>query len=253
VIAGLEESDLRVPEASLLPPILTMGYTSPHPARDYLIGASLFINHDYIVRTQFRTDTQKKALVRSTREIDLCARLASFFGPTAHLAAQGTNAIDLVVRGPTIRAEVKYVRPKASAWAEVVKDWNWLLSANNVGEEFKKRAWVVFFPSIDLYRLTECISVPKNQGTQYSLEDYAPFTPFAEPEMPPNGSNQRLRYKTPNRTSIIFVPGGRRVRVDIVGTIQDPIWCAIYTRVTPNESSFLSSQEIRISTSPITI
>jgi hypothetical protein len=37
------------------------------------------------------------------------------------LAAQGTNDIDIIVDGPTIRAEVKYFAPPAPAWAGLKK------------------------------------------------------------------------------------------------------------------------------------
>jgi hypothetical protein len=67
-------------------------------------------------------------------------------------------------------------------------------------------------------------------GTQFSLADFAPFSPYCEPEMPKTGVNQRLVFKSPSPLSVLVVPGGKRVRVDIVGKFASPIWAAIYTR-----------------------
>jgi hypothetical protein len=102
-----------------------MAYTSPHTVREFLSAAALQVVHDCVIRCQHRTARDKKALLKSTREIDLCARLAAFFGAVAHLAAQGISASsepDLAVAGPTIRAEVKYFRPPARNWADLTRD-----------------------------------------------------------------------------------------------------------------------------------
>jgi hypothetical protein len=210
-----------------------MGYSTPHEAREYFAAAALFICHDYVIRCQRRQTKDKKLLLKSAAEIDLCARLAAPFGPTTSLAAQGklqSNSIDLIVSAPRLRAEVKYFRPPARNWSQVKKDWTWLLSCTSAGGEFKKRAWVVFWPSVELYAFTNCLSVPKTHGTQYSLLDFAPFAAYAEPEVPANGTNQRLRFKQPERTSILSLPGGKAVRVEVVGNISDPLWCAVYSR-----------------------
>lgn len=219
-----------------------MSYSSPHHVRDFLFASCLQIVHDYQIRCQRRTEKDKKAILAGVREIDLCARLSSFFGPVANLAAQGTDDVDLIVKGPTIRAEVKYLAPPAISWlgvnnSGVIADWNWLLNCANVGDEFKKRAWIVFWPSISLYKFTHCLSVTRSHGAQFANCDFAPFTPYVEPEMPPHGANQRLKFKIPNTLSILALPGGKRVRVDIVGGVHAPIWAAIYTRTLPNVSA----------------
>lgn len=143
-----------------------MGYSTPHHAREFLVGASLAVVHDYQLRCQRRATSDKKALLGSTREIDLCSRLGAYFGPNAHLAAQGTNDIDLVVTGPTIRVEVKYFRPPARQWAILKDDWDWLLATSNTNDEFRRRAWVVFWPSAtaDMYKFTNCLSVTRKPG-----------------------------------------------------------------------------------------
>lgn len=211
-----------------------MSYSTPHDAREYLKAACLSVCHDYVLRCQRRKDRDKVELIAATREIDLCARLASFFGPVAHLAAQGTSDIDLQIDAPTIRAEVKFFKSPARAWNNYRADWDWLLAANNVGNEFSKRAWILFLPSIDLRRFASCVSVSKSHGSAFSLNDFAPFSPFVEAIPTASGSSQRLAYKaisSVNRESIIKMPGGKRVRVELVGSQNHPIWAVIYTRV----------------------
>lgn len=233
-----------------------MAYSTPHHAREFLLAASLAVVHDFTLRCQRRSVADKKALLASTREIDLCSRLASFFGPVAHLAAQGTNDIDLVVAGPTIRAEVKYFRPPARQWASLRDDWDWLLAVPNANDEFRKRAWVVFWPSVasGMYTFTNCLSVTRSHGPQFSLDDFAPFAPYAEPEMPANGQNQRLRFKEPDRLAILQIPNGKRVRVDIVGSHTSPLWCAIYTRTLLNAAPAENEcQPIQVTNDPVQV
>lgn len=233
-----------------------MAYHSPHHAREFLVAASLAVVHDYALRCQRRTVSDKKELLANTREIDLCSRLASFFGPVAHLAAQGTRDIDLVVAGPTIRAEIKYFRPPAGQWVSLRKDWDWLLDVPSANDEFRKRAWVVFWPSASakMYKFTNCISVTRSHGNQFSLEDFAPFAPYTEPVLPLNGEKQRLRFKEPDRLTILQMPHGKRVRVDIVGAQTGPLWCAIYTRTLQNASPAENvCQPIQITNAPIQV
>lgn len=216
-----------------------MGYRSPHHAREFLLGASLAVVHDYQLRCQRRTPKDKKRLLANTREIDLCARLASYFGPTANLAAQGTKDIDLAVTGPTIRAEVKYFRPPARHWASLCDDWEWLLGVPNTNDEFAKRAWVVFWPSTasGMYEFTQCLSVARSSGPRYAKVDFAPFVPYVEPFVRTSSSNERLRFKDPDRLTLIQLSGGKLVRVDVVGYRTAPLWCAIYTRTVPNANA----------------
>ena len=160
--------------------------------------------------------------------------MVPFFGATAHLAAQGTHDIDFIVYGPTIRAEVKYFPSPARAWANNRDDWDDLLAINNVGNEFAKRAWILFLPSISFRRFANCVSVPKSHGTRFSSRDFAPFSPFVDAVMPVQGINQQLRYKPVGqvpRNSIIQMPGGRRVLAQLVGSLTHPLWAVIYTRV----------------------
>jgi hypothetical protein len=211
-----------------------MAYLTPHHARDYLKAACLSVCHDYVLRCQRRATKDKVALITSTREIDLCARVASFFGPVAHLAAQGTSDIDIQIDGPTIRAEVKYFMSPARAWSNYRNDWDWLLATSNNGNEFEKRAWILFLPSIELRAFTSCVTVSKSHGTAFSLDDFAPFSPFVEATSTPSGTNQQLRYKpvaTVSRDTILQVPGGKRVLVELVSSQTHPLWAAIYTRV----------------------
>ncbi len=211
-----------------------MSYSTPHHGREYLKAACLSVCHDYALRSQRRAKKDKLELVLQTREIDLCARLASFFGPVAHLAAQGTSDIDLLIDAPTIRAEVKFFNSPARAWSGYRSDWDWLLSESNVGSEFSKRAWILFLPSIDLRAFTACVSVTKSHGSAFSLEDFAPFSPFVEAVPTASGTSQMLRYKpvaVVERESIIKMPGGKQVRAELVGSQTHPIWAVVYTRI----------------------
>ena len=101
-----------------------MAYSTPHVAREFIFAASLRVCHHYVLTCQRLAKADKKLMLERTREIDLCSKLAEFFGPNAYLAAQGTNQIDLLVKGPTIQAEVKYFRPPARQWSNLTSDWN---------------------------------------------------------------------------------------------------------------------------------
>ncbi|MFO8013800.1 MAG: hypothetical protein R6X20_10905 [Phycisphaerae bacterium] len=215
-----------------------MSYTTPNRLWEYLLGACLRVNHDYWVRCRGRSEKGRRAILKATKEIDLCAMLAAYFGSTCHLAAQSRSPDeDLVNDAPKFRVEVKYVHPKRTNWGEVEKDWEWLLRTSNNGDEFRKRALVLFWPSVSLCRFTNCLSVPRSEGDKYSEPDYAQFAPYAEVEQPKHGAKQRLKFKIPARQlgTGLQLPGGKRVRVDIAGGITHPIWAAIYTRLTPDE------------------
>jgi hypothetical protein len=217
----------------------SIAYSTPHVAREYLFAAALGVCHQYVLAFQRLAKADKKRLLEQTREIDLCAKIADFFGPNAYLAAQGTDQIDLKVMGPTLQAEVKYFRPPAQQWANLMDDWNWLLDFTSANSNFDKKAWVVFFPSTSLYKFTNCLSVTRTNGQQFNLSDYAPFSPFVHPVVPQNGVNEQLRFKAPNLTSVIAMHGGKKVRVDTVGMHTHPVWCAIYSRITTATSNLL--------------
>jgi hypothetical protein len=213
-----------------------MSYSTSHEIHEYLQGACLAVCHEYVILCQRRADDDKRQILIETREIDLCMRVARYFGASAHLAAQGTNDIDIIVDGPTIRAEVKYFPSPARAWSDQAnhKDWDWLLATSSANREFNKRAWIVFFPSTAFHKFTACVSVTRSQGDRFAISDFAPFAPFVEPELPANGVNQRLRYKAAAqipRNSVIQLPGGKRVLARIVGDFTHPLWAVIYTRI----------------------
>ena len=219
-----------------------MAYATPHHVREYLKAACLRICHDFALRCQRRPASEKHAFVKRTKEIDLHASIGTFFGPVSHLSAQGCGEIDLIVDAPTIRAEVKFFRPPAQAWANLNGDWNWLLSVTNNGKEFRKRAWVVFWPGRSIARFPACLTVTKSQGNNFALADYAPFAPYVELVMPKKGVNQLLAFKSETdvpRTALLRLPNGKRVFVEIVGSVCHPVWCAIYSRLTPNEANTL--------------
>lgn len=218
-----------------------MAYSSPHPVRHYLASVALLVNHEFCLRCQRRSTAGKRAILKATREIDICARIFNLIGPSCHLAAQGTSDFDLKNDGPTFRAEVKYLHPKRTNWDQVRKDWDWFLATSSNNKEFRKRGLLFFWPSTSLYDFTQCLSVPKGHGTRYARSDYAPFVHYAEPTMPDNGTNQLLQFKEPPAQSRlgIQVREGKRVRLDLVGAMTHPIWVAVYTRITPDEFTAL--------------
>ncbi len=206
-----------------------MGYSTPHHGRDYVKAACLAICHDYRVRAYRLSEEQQRKLLEETREIDLCARVASFFGPTAHLAAQGNSDVDVVVTAPRLNIEVKYVRRKCSQWSEIKKDWAWLLEPTNVNKNFRKNFWVVFFPSTNLYDLTNCITVP------HDPTEHVPFRPVMEIGAYGNGSPKPIFRVAPTRLAVTQVGDGKkkkRVRTDVIGSVDDPLWCVLYSRAT---------------------
>lgn len=214
-----------------------MSYTTPHKVRDFAFAACLRVNHLYHLRCQRRSETDKRGILMGTREIDLCAMVADYCGSSAHLSAQGTSDEDVHNDAPVFALEIKYIVDHKVGWEQVKKDWEWLLRPSNVNGNFEKRAFIIFWPSTTMYKLTGNISVPKGHGTQYSQLDFAPFVPYAEPENPKNGANQRLRFRSAlqNRVSAMQLPGGKRIRCEVVGEMSHPIWAAIYSRMTPDE------------------
>ena len=233
-----------------------MGYSTPHEAREYLVAAALRVCHEYVLWCQRRSHADKRAYLREVNEIALCARVADYFGSTARIYAQGVSKIDIEVAGPTISAEVKYFRPPARSWASLQRDWNWLLGLSNTNQDFRKRAWLVFWPSSasGMFTFTNCLSVTRGHGAQYSLSDFAPFSPYAQPAMPNQGLNQKLEFKQPSPVTILEIPGGKAVRVDIVGATTHPIWCAVYTRVVgPHAGQAPAPATIQLNDAPIAI
>jgi hypothetical protein len=183
-----------------------------------------------------RSASARSILLESTYEIDVHARVASYFGPSANISAQGRDDIDVQVRGPTLSAEVKYLMGKRNDYPQIDKDWSgFLLRLTGANNELERNAWVVFLPSIELYRVTDCVSVPKGHGAQYSMRDYAPLCPFAEPIKYKSSETSKLDWRSPiERLQVITMPGGKDVRVDMVGSPKDPLWAMVYTRLVLN-------------------
>ena len=238
-----------------------MSYTSPHHAREFVKAAALRVCHDYKLHFLGTTVTpaRMRRFLEDTNEVDLQAKVGDYFGMSAHLRAQGAARrpspvrprplppVDLYVAGPLIHAEIKYFcapAPKNWGLPAVNKDWAWLLEGTNAASNIKKKVWVVFWPhaqvppSEGLFPFRKCLSgIPKSHGPAFSLEDIAPFEPYVEVVMPPHGTNQRLEFKKPKRRTILDIPGGKHVLVEIVGSHTDPLWCAVYPRVTPSTAA----------------
>jgi len=214
-----------------------MSYSTPHHVRDYAIGATLAINHAYSVQCNRRTEEDRRSILSDTREIDLCARLSTYFGFSSRLNAQGRDEADVVTAAPPFEIEVKYLFPGRTNWGELSADWDWLRTLTNNGGVFRRRALIWFWPSIELYRITQCISVTRDRPSAFSERCLAPLWPFVNVELPPHGANQRLVFAEPDHQGPhgVQLPNGRRFCIDIVGSVTHPLWASVYTRLTPKE------------------
>ncbi len=214
-----------------------MSYRTPHHIREYLKGACLTVNHEYCLRCTGRGDDYRKKVLTGTNEIDLCARLGTFFRANYRLAAQGRGDADLITDSPPFKTEVKYILPGRTNWNQVRDDWNGLRALSNNGQAFRKRALVWFWPSITLYKFTSCLSVTRDLNDKFSEAVLAPFWPYTNVVMPQFGKNQRIEFAEPRHQGPhgIQLPNGRRFRLDIVGNVTHPLWAVVFTRLTPEE------------------
>lgn len=231
-----------------------MGLTTPHHAREWFIAAALRVCHEYRVTSLYKPKTRAIELLKATLEIDVHAKLACFFGTTSNIFAQGRGDIDVQVWAPTLNAEVKFLINKRNAYKDVVWDWDELVKFANVNDKFAQRAWVVFLPKTDWFDFADCQSVKKPTGVHYNWEKIAPFLPFTEPHKLPTWAKEKLKWRgDPARLTVIWMPGGKKVRVDLVGTPSDTLWAAVYSRMTPDEYAELKTfTEIKIADKSIT-
>jgi hypothetical protein len=201
-----------------------------------LQGACLNIVHTYCLRC-VRRKADIPDILKSTKEIDLCAALGNYFGPSSHLHAQGSSKADLLTDSPPFEVEVKYLLPNRTSWKEVSKDWTWLRKWTSDGGTFRRRALVWFWPSIDLYDFGDCLKVTRQLRSAYSEAGIAAFWPFTNVFPPPPGNKQRLEFAEPRHLGphAVKLPGGKRIRIDIVGSVHHPLWAVIYTRLIPTE------------------
>jgi hypothetical protein len=234
-----------------------MAYTSPHHGREFLKAAALGVCHHYQVRVQYRSTTDRRRIIMNeTAEIDVCGRLAGYFGANAYLSAQGVTGADVIVDGPTLKAEVKFLRRNRTPWNEVMTDWNTLRDLDSVNEGFRKNGFLVFFPSKTYATsgkyITSFVSIPRSKldGNRevYCTRDFAPLMPYMDAETTVGHVRQRLFINKSERTSIIYAGtnlGTRPVRADLVGKVTDPVWCILYTRITPSESKTLINEGVK--------
>jgi hypothetical protein len=219
-----------------------MSYSTPHHAHEYMKAAALAVVHQFALACQRKQPAEKKSLLLGKREIDFNSRLAMFFGTEASISAQGVKESDLVIASPTLEVELKYCRPKpaetqpVNSWDQVInKDWKWLLKRNAAGGGFKKIAWVVFFPSIDIFKFHQCFQIPGGRlvNGQVVARDYAPFTRLVATD-PANP--KRLAYEQqPWAPDVVLKRVGAgapiRVRRQIVGSRNQPVWALIFSRL----------------------
>lgn len=218
-----------------------MGYPTPHHAREWFSAAALMVCHDYQLQSLYRSQADVKKILMESKEIDLHARLASFFGASVSISAQGSSKLDVDVRSPRLDAEIKFLIDHRNGFEGVKKDWDWLLK-DSQHQVLRQKAWVVFLPCKDYYTFPDCQNINRPTGKNLSWETVAPFLAFAEPFMPPNGTKQKLRWRTTVAPrSVIWMPGGKKVRVDCIGTHTDCLWAMVYTRITPDDYKSLVS------------
>jgi hypothetical protein len=206
-------------------------------------AAALAVVHHFVHACQRKQTAEKRALLLRKREIDFNARLALFFGAEASISAQGVADSDLRIASPVLVVELKYCRPNqagaqpVNSWTQVIgRDWNqWLLALHASGQMFKKSAWVVFLPSVDLFTFHQCFQVPHSRlhNGGIRIRDYAPFLSMVEP-MP--GHPSRLRYTAAEWQRDVLLQRAAvgapiRVRRQMIGGRQQPIWALIFSRV----------------------
>jgi hypothetical protein len=219
-----------------------MSYSTPHHAHEFMKAAALGIVHQFALSCQRKQTGEKITLLLRKREIDFNSRLGMFFGPEASISAQGVKDSDLRIKSPILEVELKYCRPNAQRtqpinhWNQVIdKDWKWLLALTAAGEVFKKSAWVVFFPSTDLFTFHQCFQIPQKRLVNGHLldRDYAPFTLIATP-IPTHPTRLQYTGQTWERDVILrraAVGAPIRVRRQIIGNCKQPIWGFIFSRV----------------------
>lgn len=66
--------------------------------------------------------------------------------------------------------------------------------------------------------------------------------PYLDAETIGNQIRQRLFIDRPERTAVIYAgtnTGTRPILAELIGDVDDPVWCALFTRITPNETKQL--------------
>jgi hypothetical protein len=219
-----------------------MSYATPHHAHEYMKAAALAVVHQFALACQRKQPAEKQSLLLKKREIDFNSRLAMFFGAEASISAQGVSESDLLISSPTLEVELKYCRPKntllqpVNHWNQVIgKDWDWLLKLNASGEVFKKTAWVVFFPSIDIFTCHQCFQIPgiRHVNGQIVERDYAPFTQLVTPD-PADATRLTYNRHVWERDVVlrrVGVGAPIRVRRQIIGFREQPVWALIFSRL----------------------
>lgn len=228
-----------------------MSYSTPHHAHEFMKAAALAVVHQFVLACQRKQGAEKRDLLLRKREIDFNARLAMFFGPEASISAQGVKDSDLLIKSPTLEVELKYCRPNANllqpvnGWTQVIeKDWLWLLRFTAAGDGFKKSAFMVFLPSVELFDFHQCFQVPQSRMQNGLLvpRDYAPFIKLVAPSI---SHPSRLEYTQQpwERDALLWrssVGAPVRVRRQIVGHPKQPIWALVCSRIGHKAAKALS-------------
>lgn len=217
-----------------------MSYKTPHTAHEYMKAAALAVVHQYVLAVRGLAPAGQKNLLLARREIDFNSRLALFFGPEAMISAQGVSGHDLTLDSPKLKVEIKYLRPNqtkthpVNSYEDVKKDWDWLLGLSSNGNVFRQSAWVVFLPSTKVFSFHKCFHVPKKYQIhgEFPAEVYAPFFDLATPNPANPKELHYTTFKDWERDALLQRQGSKvLVRREIVGNIEHPVWCIVYSRV----------------------
>jgi hypothetical protein len=228
-----------------------MSYTTPHHAHEFMKAAALGVVHTFVLACQRKMIAEKRALLLRKREIDFNSALALYFGPEASISAQGVKDSDLRIKSPTLEVEIKYCRPNplqaqpANPWDQVIgKDWKWLLNLKAPGDTFKKTAWVIFLPSVELFDFSSCFQVPKKNAPLGSppLSTFAPFVGLVGPSATKPRQLEYLARPWPPDAILQRQGVGApiRVRRQIIGDPKHPIWALVLSRLNPTTAAKLN-------------
>ena len=215
-----------------------MSYPTPHTAHEWFKASALHVCHHFRLLGLRESEEKCRKILRRLKEIDLCSQMAAFFGAEIYLGAQGNDNRDLEVRSPRLDAEVKYFGPDLNhTWSSgnLQKDWKWLRD-DLPNASYSRAAFVIFWPSKDLYSFMKCLSLPKPSGeqTDYKKGTIAPFSGFTKGEDRPDQGKQKLVFVNDAdvcRRAYIQYRHNVTILYEMVASPNDIVWATVYSRV----------------------
>lgn len=177
---------------------------------------------------------------RDIAEIDLCARIASFFSPQADLAAQGSSKPDVISTNPSLQIEVKYFSGSYSlSWnapsskKKPIDDWMWLTDNTLTPAVAQSRAFVIFWPPTAGSGLHNYLSFLPSVAPNYTVAELEPFRSYLVTNAPKIGAKyQWLSFSPMPTNSVYALANGVTVSTNVIGNHASELWCVVYTRVT---------------------